>query len=155
MPKRLPGTVAAEGFYYLLRHLRGETLNGIALSTHHSPTTIGRQVHLAAHKLVDDAQEQIMSELFPLALDLYKAKLKLMHKQIEEGKDVPIGDIESILNGMYVLNSPQLKQTQLAKRLREAGDDPEDQNSLQALLITRKNLPKVIDVRKVDDGDQN
>ena len=141
-----PELERALGFHFLLRFFQGEHIAGIARSTHTSRRKVRRVMKKAAATMVDAAQQTLLAEVFPLAVDVIKAALNQQLEKAKEGKPIDTGLVERLLKGMFITDSPQLR-TQL---MQDATD-----NTIQTLegFIASKVLisPRTtIEAEKVD-----
>jgi hypothetical protein len=130
-------TVDPRAMYWLMRRLAGETYVSIARDVGIQRQHVAENVKRAAAKMVDAAQEKVLDELFPVALELYKAKMEQQIADIRSGKpDVSVEIAERILKGMFVLDAPQLKD-QVAATPSEAQPSVE---TLTGLMLQRRTL---------------
>lgn len=147
-----PDVANALGFQWLLRFMRGESIKDIAHNDHRHRTTIRRYMRKAAAKLVDSAQEKVMDELFPLAVQVMKAQLEQTVERIQQGETgVDLALAERIMKGMYVLDAPSLKD-QVAQE--EEGADAKIE-SLTGFMIRRTRAPKELKAPQpqLEEGD--
>ena len=151
-----PSVGAAQGFHWLLRFIRGETIANMAKGDHRAQSTVSKYMRRAANLMVDSAQELVMRELFPLAAELMKESLKSQIEKAKKGEPVDLAMAERIMKAMYVFDSPQLKD---AVQALEEGTEIE---TLAGFMVQRTNaqlkqpnpLP-MIEGEKVTDGNQN
>jgi phage protein U len=147
----------AQGYQWLFEWLNGMPTRKIARKYHKAPSTITKYMRKAAAQMVDKAQEKLMEEVFPLAIDVLKTHLQQQLDLAEQGQPVDLSMVEKVLNGMYVMNSPQLK----GAFLNEGQPSQVEPQSLEGFIAFRQpNLPvphpatpPVLDMGKVEDVD--
>lgn len=139
----------ALGFVWFMRFMAGDTITTIARSTGRERHSVARHIKKAAALLADAAQEKVMQELFPLALDLYKVYMEQQLEAAKKGQPVNLEAAERVLKGMFVFDAPQLKE-QMAQL-----PEGEPQETLAAFFATRRlppiDAPQVIEGKKVED----
>lgn len=142
-------------FWLLERIMGGKTLATIAKEAGRDRDTIQKYMRKAALAVVDAGQALFMQEVYPLALDVYKAKMLNMKKRLEAGEDVPIADIERIMKGLSIFDTPLVAHPEPTA---DGGGEPTD---LAMLIVQRqqkphKQEPPIIDVEaEVNDADED
>jgi hypothetical protein len=135
------------GYVWLMRFISGESIRKIAISVGSNRATVAKYIHKAADALTEAAQEKVLQDLFPLALEVYKEKLQLKLRQLRADKDVDVGDAERIMKGMLVFDRPQLKDIVTDPMLE--GDEV---TTLAGLMVKRiQSRGEVIEGEKVDE----
>lgn len=117
-----PEITKAAGAIWLMEFIKGgKRIKRIAREAGHEPRTVVKYMKQAAALLIDKVHEDIITEVLPEALALYKAVLKQQIKKAEAGETVDLSAANRLLIGMFVLDSPQLKDVQVEK----AGEEGE------------------------------
>lgn len=143
----------AVGLNYLLRYLNGDTIARMAKETHHSEHYVSKYMRRAAALMVDHAQEVILQEVFPLVVDVVKAHLKQQLKLAAADKPVDLSMVEKVLKGMYVFDSPQLKDNLAHKELGEGEGEPATlEGYIATFKATSPQIPAPAQVKVIDTG---
>jgi len=120
-----------------MRRLAGEKYIDIARDVGIQRKHVTQQIKRAAALMVDAAQEKVLDQLIPVALELYEAKMRQQIDDIKSGKsDVSVEIAERILKGMFVLDAPQLKDQVAAT----PADDQPSVETLTGLMLQRRTL---------------
>lgn len=127
-----PATENALGFTWLMRYMSGESYQTIGASVGRDRKTVAKYVERAADKLTDAAQERILQELFPLAVEVYRAKFKLIIEKLNKGELIETTDAERIMTGMLVFDRPQAKD-----RVVDPNLDEYEVKTLAGLMVKR------------------
>lgn len=123
----------------LVRWMNGQNKSEISRDTGIPRRIVAKMVKKAAAAMVDTAQAAFVETVIPLAMEVYKAKMRKMVLDIEAGKDIPMAEVERVMTKMYIFDSPSLKDTLTPEGQKQlppgAGDEVE---SLAAFMVKRK-----------------
>lgn len=138
--RQAPQTVFARNLSWLVRHINGETLKKIADSTDHDPATISKGVNKASEALVEYAQSKLMSEVFPLVTELYRAAVQKEIEKVKEGKELDWKLVDKLLKGLSIVDRPQPIATPLPV---QPGGGVEGFDTLTGFIAQRTPPPRI------------
>src|SRR5258708_2441090 len=134
-----PEFVRARGFAFLLDYINGKSIPQIGRERHADVSTVRKYMRKVAATLIDSAHEKILQDLFPKAVELMSAEMDRQIARAKKGEEVDWAIAERIMKGMFVFDSPQLKDVEMERAEEEVQVD-----SLKALMaIRRPSLPTI------------
>lgn len=136
----------ARGMVYLTEYLKGRSIKSISAQFHTERRTVHRYMEKASRLLIDRAHETVLTEIFPVVVRLYKAELERQIARAQRGEEVNMDTAERIMKGMFILDSPQLKDVQVEQSGKELPPAPEPDTLIGIMAIKRPSLPKPADI---------
>lgn len=143
MSKQHSSKVLALGTQWFLEWVKGKSLRQIGRESGRDRNLVNKYVEKAAATMVENAQQKIMGELFPMALQVLKEYMKLELAKIKAGKEPNWEQINRLMDGLQIYSVAGA-----APKKRKMGDDTESEGfTLEAYKATfgRKD-PKQIEV---------
>ena len=136
----------ARGMVMLLDWLNGKSQNQIARERHTTQPTVHKLMKTAAETLIDEAHEEVLTRVVKKSIGVYEQYLDMLSRRLEAGQDIDIQAIERLMKGMFIFDSPQLKDVQMAKHRAQL--EPEEEDSLARLMSARRHSlpPTIIEV---------
>lgn len=129
-------------------------MKAIAKMTQHTPQTVQKYMRYASERMIDQGQAELMADVFPLVKKLYRARLLMLIKKAENGEDVSLSEVETLLKGLQIYDRPpqELRPPVVQPNLSEL--PPAEQETL-AVFIAQRPVQKIIqaDQQKVLDGE--
>lgn len=136
--KGSPYAIKALG--WLARFMTGDTFKEIAEADGVHPKTVMRNVRKVTDGMVETVQQDLIRDVIPLATQVLKAALKQQLALADAGTLVDTSLVERILKGMYVLESPALRDGPLERAPKgqaQLGEGEGEEESLSLLLQRR------------------
>lgn len=122
----------AQQLTWLMQYFQGDSLRGIAKMAHRGIPVVREGLATAASKLVKDAHETVMRDLFPLATQVMKQHLQNELAKATNGGVPDLALAERIMKGMYVFDAPVLKE-----QLSPTPAEPEQEIDSIGLVVAK------------------
>jgi hypothetical protein len=134
-----PALSRAAGAKWLSQFITGKRIQRIVEDEHRDRKTVLKYMKQAAALLIDKVHEDIITDVLPDVLKLYKAVLKQQLEMVEKGETVDLSAADRLLKGMFVLDSPQFKDAIKAEAAKE-GDEASSETVETFVRRTRKQV---------------
>jgi hypothetical protein len=142
----------ALGLQFLMEFFNGASIAAVARAHNTDRHRVNRLMKSAASTLISSAQERILSEVFPLMVDVLKRSLAQQMAIADEGKPVDTALVERMLKGLFITEAPQLK-TELTREVGGNGEEVEETQTLAGFVAKRVLNPKTVAAVKVLEGE--
>lgn len=140
-PKKISTPVdVARHLSWLLRHINGESVAAIARATEHDPRTIRKGVREASEQLVEYAQSELMKQVFPLTLELYRVALQAEIQRVKDGKEVDWKLIDKLLKGLSIIDRP-ITDSVLTQAAPQPAQLTDGFDTLTGFMATKRTTP--------------